>query len=444
MTKILVVDDEPAVRYTLRAIFEEAGHEVQAADSGEDALRMMDAQPFDAVVTDLAMPGMDGMELLRAAHARHPALPIVMITAHGSERRAVEAMKEGAWHYLRKPFDLDELQLVVGKAVEQRRLADQNAELRAQVRLSRPIVYQSEAFARVMALAHRAARRNVTVLITGETGTGKELVAWAIRELSDRAKGPFVRFNAAAVTESVAESELFGHERGAFTGAVKAHDGLFQRADGGILFIDELGEMPPSLQVKLLRVLQEGEVRPVGASASRKVDVRVVAATNRNLTEEVARGTFREDLYYRVNVVELHVPPLRERTEDIPALIAHFAARAAERFGLAGVSVEPAVVARLAGRPWPGNVRELENAVERLVALCDGDVVRAADLELVGEPRGATSDADRTLRERVDAYEASLIREALDRNGGNQSATARELRISRVTLIDKLNRYGLR
>ena len=443
MTTVLVVDDEQGVRYTLQAIFEEAGYTVRAAASGEEALRELAAHPIDAVVTDLAMPGMDGMELLRTVLVARPRLPVVVITAHGSERHAVEAMKEGAWHYLRKPFDIDELLLVVGKAVEQQRLLAQNEELRAQIGLSRPIVYRSDAFGRLMALAHRAAKRNVTVLVTGETGTGKELIAWAVRELSDRAKGPFVRFNAAAVTETMAESELFGHERGAFTGAVKAHDGLFQRAHGGILFIDEIGEMSPGLQVKMLRALQDGEVRPVGSAATKTVDVRLVAATNRNLTEEVAKGTFREDLFYRINVVELHVPPLRERPEDIPPLVAHFAARAADRFGMRGVSVEAEVFARLAARAWPGNVRELENAVDRLVALCDGEAVRAADLEVVGEPR-TSGDAGQTLRERVEAYEASLIREALDRNGGNQSATARELRLSRVTLIDKLNRYGLR
>ncbi|GMV42117.1 MAG: sigma-54-dependent Fis family transcriptional regulator [Myxococcales bacterium] len=441
MTKILVVDDEQGVRYTLQAVLEDAGYAVVAVADGESALREL--PQADAVITDLAMPGMDGMELLRQIRASHPRLPVIVITAHGSERHAVEAMKRGACDYLRKPFDIDELLLVVGKAVEQQRLLDQNEELRAQVGLSRPVVYRSEAFGRLMALAHRAAKRNVTVLVTGETGTGKELIAWAIRELSDRAKGPFVRFNAAAVTETLAESELFGHERGAFTGAVKAHDGLFQRAHGGVLFIDEIGEMSPALQVKLLRVLQDGEVRPVGSSATRRVDVRVVAATNRNLAEEVAKGAFREDLYYRVNVVELHVPPLRERPEDIPPLVAHFAARAADRFGMRGVSVEPEVFARLAARPWPGNVRELENAVDRLVALCDGEFVRAGDLELIAEPRAATG-SDLALRDRVEHYEAGLIREALDRNGGNQSATARELRISRVTLIDKLNRYGLR
>ena len=445
MTTVLVVDDEQSVRYTLRAVFEEAGHTVEAAGTAEEALQVLERRCPDVMITDLAMPGMDGMELLRASRKAHPTLPVIMITAHGSERRAVEAMKEGAWDYLRKPFDIDEIVMTVDKAVERLALRRENTELRAQLTLARPIIYRSESMARVLALTHRAATRDVTVLITGETGTGKELVAQAIHELSARSRGPLVRFNMAALPEGLAESELFGHERGAFTGAVKAHQGLFERAHGGILLLDEVGEMPLALQAKLLRVLQEGEVLPVGGKAPRKVDVRILAATQRDLRAEVDRGAFREDLYYRLHVVELHVPPLRERPEDIAPLVAHFMARHGGRLGLPDVTLSPEVLAHLASQRWPGNVRELENTVERLLALCDGEAITIDDLALV-DAAAPTVDtgAGQSLRGRVEAFEAGVIREALERNGGNQSATARELLVSRVTLIDKLTKYALR
>jgi len=441
-TRVLVVDDDPGVRYTLREILVSEGLAVDEAADGAEALAKLEAQPAALVVTDLRMPGMDGMELLRRLVARAPAPRVVVITAHGSERQAVEAMKAGAHDYFRKPFENEELLAVVRRALEAVRLAYENERLAGELALARTMVFASDPMRRLAALVARVAPRDATVLVTGESGTGKERVAEAIVAASRRADRPFVRFNCAALTPELAEAELFGHAKGAFTGAIRARRGLFGEADGGTILLDEVGELAPGAQAKLLRVVQDGEIRAVGEERSRRVDVRVVAATHRDLAEEVRRGRFREDLFYRLDVVHLVVPPLRERPEDVPVLARHFLARFAERFGVSPLVVPDALFDRLAGHRWPGNVRELENAVERLVALSPAD---GLDLSLL--PGGALSPGEERvplpLKERVQAYERGLVVEALREARGNRSEAARRLGISRVTLHDKLKRYGL-
>ncbi len=437
--RVLVVDDDPGVRYTLREILSSAGLMVEEAADGEEGLARFDAAPFPLVIADLRMPRMDGMELLRRLLTRQPAPRVVLVTAHGSERQAAEAVRAGAWDYFRKPFDNDELLAVVRRAAEAARLSDENATLQGELALSGELVFDSEPMRRLAALVARVAPRDVTVLVTGESGTGKERVAEALWRASGRAARPFVRFNCGALVAELAEAELFGHVRGAFTGASRSRPGLFGEADGGTLLLDEIGELASGLQVKLLRALQEGAVRAVGEERERKVDVRVIASTHRDLKEMVDRGAFREDLYYRLRVVELRIPPLRERPEDIPVLAAHFLRRFAGRFGMPLAAPDQPLLDRLRVHAWPGNVRELENALESLVALSpDG----ALDLSLLPGP-AAPAAAPLGLRQRVEAYERGLVAEALRAAGGNRTEAARALGISRVTLHDKLNKYGL-
>ncbi len=440
--RVLVADDDAGVRYTLREILESQGIEVEEAADGEEALRRFEAAPCPLVITDLRMPRLDGMELLRRLAARAPAPRVVVITAHGSERQAVEAMKAGAYDYFRKPFETEELLAVVQRAVEAVRLSAENERLGGELALSRTMVFASRAMSQLGQLVARVAPRDVTVLVTGESGTGKELVAEAIVRASRRADRPFVRFNCAALVAELAEAELFGHARGAFTGAVRARPGLFREADGGTILLDEVGELAPAAQAKLLRVLQDGEVRPVGEERARTVDVRVLSATHRDLQERVAHGAFREDLYWRLAVVRLEVPPLRQRPEDLPVLARHFLARFADRFGVAPLHVPEALFQRLAAHDWPGNVRELEHALETLVALSEGGEL---DLSLLPARSPAAPDGPAAghLRPRLEAYERGLVVEALRAAGGNRSQAARRLGISRVTLHDKLRKYGL-
>jgi DNA-binding NtrC family response regulator len=441
-TRVLVVDDDAGVRYTLREILSTEGIEVDEAPDGAAALQRFEASPVPLVITDLRMPRLDGMELLRRLLSRAPAPRVVIITAHGSERHAVEAMKAGAWDYFRKPFENEELLAVVRRALEAVRLASENERLTGELALAGSMVFASEPMRRLAQLVARVAPRDVTVLVTGESGTGKERVAEALWRASRRAGKAFVRFNCAALTPELAEAELFGHTRGAFTGAVRSRPGLFGEANGGTILFDEVGELAPGTQAKLLRVLQEGEVRPLGEDRPRTVDVRVLASTHRDLKEQVAKGAFREDLFYRLNVVTLRVPPLRERLEDVPVLARHFLDRFAERFGVKKVPPSDALLAALAARPWPGNVRELENTVESLVALSP---VGELDLALLpgGEGERAASAPAASLKQRVEAYERGLVVEALRAARNNRSEAARALGISRVTLHDKLKKYGL-
>jgi len=443
---VLVVDDEEALRYTLRAILEEDDELcVEEAEDGAAALERIDRGGVDLVLTDLRMPRMDGMQLLAELENRPGAPRAIMITAHGSERMAVEAMKRGAVDYFAKPFEGDEIMRVVRRSLETVQLNRENRALRAALALRETMVFASPAMRRVAELVERAAPRDVTTLITGESGTGKELVARAIFRTSARADKPYVRFNCAALPRELAEAELFGHRRGAFTGAERNRAGLFREADGGTLLLDEIGELDLLTQGKLLRVLQEREVRPVGEDATIPVDVRILAATNRNLADAVKNGAFREDLFYRLNVVVIHVPPLRERPEDIVPLAEHFAARFADRYGLESIRLADRVLRRLQQAAWPGNVRELANVVERLVALADGPVI---DEDPFADQGGAGADvaADRSLglRDRMATFERGLIAAELERCQSNQSEAARQLGISRPALIDKIKKYGLR
>jgi len=437
---VLVVDDEPSVRYALRAILEDEGDiEVREAADGQQALEHIRSETVQLVITDMKMPKLDGLELLDALREIADAPHAIMITAHGTERAAVDAMKRGALDYFAKPFDPDEVMRVVRRSLRASRLERDNERLGAELVLGRTSVFRSEAMRRVGALVQRIAARDITVLISGESGTGKELVARAIVEASPRADKPYVRFNCAALPRELAEAELFGHSRGAFTGARDARRGLFREADGGTLLLDEIGELDPQVQSTLLRVLQEREVRPIGEDRAVPVDTRILAATNRDLEADVAAGRFRRDLLYRLNVVNIHLPPLRERSDDIALLASHFCARYGQRFGLPDRRLSERLLAELGGRSWPGNVRELENCVERLVAL-SGNAVIDHDPSEAASP----SAAPIPLKDRLAAVERGFIIEALARCQNNYSEAARMLGISRPTLYEKLKRYGLR
>ncbi|MDF2697783.1 MAG: Response regulator of zinc sigma-54-dependent two-component system [Labilithrix sp.] len=446
--RALIVDDDAGIRFTLRDVLESAGLEVSEAADGREAIQKLGSEPpFHVVLMDLRMPHVSGLDLLKQFRATHDGPRVIMITAHGSERHAVEAMKAGAYDYFRKPFEIDEVLAVVLRAVESVTLRAENERLSGELNLARSMVFGSPAMSRLALAVQRVAPRDVTVLITGESGTGKERVAEALVRASKRAEEPFVRFNCAALTPELAEAELFGHTRGAFTGAQRPRLGLFREAERGTILLDEIGELDLALQAKLLRVLQEREVRPVGDDRAQPIDVRVLASTHRDLREMVQRGAFREDLFYRLNVVPLRVPPLRERPEDVPLLVDHFFARLADRFGITSLRVPPEVKTALASRVWPGNVRELENTVESLVALShDGEI----DLTLLDEhippsARGPANEIDPNagLRERVESFERTILIEALAKTAGNQAEAARLLRIGRATLHDKLRKYRL-
>jgi DNA-binding NtrC family response regulator len=449
MARLLLVDDETGMLFALKELAESRGYDVVLARSGREALEKLDGA--DGVVTDFAMPGMDGVQLMQAIHERDESLPVIMLTAQGSERTAVRAMKSGAYDYVTKPFDIDEMSMVLDRAVETRTLRVQNRRLAAEKSIGKSVVGESPAMRRLLDSVGRVAPKDITVLVRGETGTGKELVAALLHAESRRAKGPLVRFNCAAIPAELAEAELFGHARGAFTGAAQARRGFFAQADGGTLILDEVGELPFALQAKFLRALQEGEIQPVGAGRVEKVDVRVVACTNRDLLAEARAGRFREDLYYRLAVVELVVPPLGEHREDIPALAAEFARRYAERFGMEDVRLAPALVEALRASDWPGNVRELENAVARLVALSNGGEI-GPEAFVAATPRGTEAQTEHvppdsngtlTLREHLDTIERQMIVRTLAATGNNQSETARRLGLSRSALIDRMKKYGL-
>jgi DNA-binding NtrC family response regulator len=446
MTKVLIVDDEPALRFAVQEVLEEHGLEVISADSAAAALRAID--DVDVVVSDYMMPDMDGMELLERIRTVRPALPVILVTAHGSERLAVRALKQGAYDYLSKPFDNDELFYTIDRAAETGRLRQAERERALEQASGVRIIGRSSALLRVLDTATRIAAKDVTVLVRGETGTGKELVASLLHANSARAKQPLVVFNSAAIPAELAEAQLFGHAKGAFTGAVAAHDGYFVQANGGTLFIDEIGELPLALQAKLLRVLQEREVQPLGSTQVKKVDVRVIAATHRDLAAEVKAGRFREDLYYRLNVIELVVPPLRERKGDIALLAREFARKYSERYGLGYVvQLAPELVEHLEQQSWPGNVRQLENTIARCIALATTKLVglEALDAPLYAGDAGEASSASAgpSFREQVEAFERNLIAHAMRSSGGNQSETARRLQLNRATLYDKLKKYGL-
>ena len=443
MARVLLVDDDPGVLFTLEEALEGRGHLVSTARSGDEARLVL--ADIDVLVTDLVMPGLDGMGLLALARQVDPLLPVLLLTARGSERLAVAAMKAGAFDYLPKPFSIEELRISVDRAAELgalRRGATRHSIERA---VGRPLIGESASFRRLLQVIEQVADREVPVLVQGESGTGKELVATALHARSRRAGAPCVRFNCAAIPAELAEAELFGHVRGAFTGAVNARRGYLAAADRGTLVLDEIGELPLSVQPKLLRALQDGEIQVVGAARTEKVDVRVVACTHRDLRVEVERGTFRQDLYYRLAVLEVLVPPLRERREDIPILADAFRLGLIERFGSEPVTFSAALVSELSSRQWPGNVRELENVVARLLAHATAPVLDLAALverpDLAPASIGTTGPA--LLRDRVMAFERLAILETLSQTSQNQSEAARRLGMTRVGLIEKMKRLGI-
>ncbi|MAQ16400.1 MAG: DNA-binding response regulator [Sandaracinus sp.] len=459
--QILVADDEPNLRRVLRAQLQRDGWEVHLAEDGEEAWRTLADHHIDVVISDLRMPGLDGMALLERMVAEHPDVPLIMITAHGTVDTAVEALKLGAFDYVTKPFDRDELKHVIDKAARTRALRQGEVTVPPSDRGRYRIIGDSPKMHEVYTVIERVADTPSTVLITGESGTGKELIAEALHEGSRRKGEPFIRVNCAAIPTELIESELFGYEKGAFTGAVTSKPGRFELADKGTLFLDEIAEIPPSMQVKLLRVLQEQSFERVGGLKTKHVDVRVVAATNRDLAQAIEAGDFREDLYYRLNVVHLHLPPLRERKRDIPLLVAHFVGKLNGRLERRIEGFSPAAQERLQAHQWRGNIRELENVVERSVLFCDGAVVGVEHLpaELREPDEGARisgaamleesgADPSAGLKDVVKVATAKLEREliqrALDQTEGNVTHAARLLKISRKSLQTKMKELGLR
>ena len=459
----LVVDDEPGHRMLVRAVLEDAGWRVTDAPTGEAALALLDrAQPHVALV-DMKMPGMDGLTLMRELHARIPVLPVVLLTAFGSVGTAVEAMKQGAFDYLTKPADNDELAAVLEKSYEYRRLIDENARLRSELQggATEALVGASPGILRVRELIEQAGPSEATVLILGESGTGKELVADGLHRASPRARKPLIKVNCAALPADLLESELFGYVKGAFTGAVKDKPGRFQLASGGTLFLDEIGDMPATLQAKLLRALQEKIVEPLGSVKAVETDVRILAATNRDLRADVASGRFREDLFYRLAVLEIQIPPLRDRTGDLPLLAGHLLRKLGVKNHKEIRSIAPAFVEALSRHSWPGNVRELENVLERALILARSDTLGPELLPpqiaglVAGLAPGSTTDAfapgelspgvDLTsgLPGAMEDAEREALRQALDASGGHREKTADALGISRRTLQYKLKKYGL-
>jgi DNA-binding NtrC family response regulator len=443
--RVLVVDDEPRMAEVIGTALGRAGHACEVCTGAAAALAALDERGADVVVTDWKMPDMDGLAFMKAVHARRPALPVILVTAHGSVPAAVAAMREGAFDYLTKPFDNDELRALVARALDLSRLERENRFLREEVRARygpETIVAESASSRAMLDLVRRVAPSRAAVLVQGESGTGKELVARLLHYWSDRVGKPFVAINVKAFAEGVIESELFGHERGAFTGAIAARPGCFERAHGGTLFLDEIGEVSADVQAKLLRVVQEGEVQPVGGTRPRRVDVRLVTATNRVLRDEVAAGRFREDLYFRLNVIPIHLIPLRERSDDVLPLARHFLARHAAEAGRR-LALAPEAEDALRAHPWPGNVRELENAIERAVVLARGTTITPEDL-LLEQPRGSgASQPGGTLQECLDVAAAARVRAALAAAGGERTAAARSLGVDRTTLYRLMRRLGL-
>lgn len=449
--KILVIDDDASLRRVVEYNLQEAGYRVLSAAGGKEGLSLFAEEVPGVVITDMKMSGMDGMQVLKAVKERSPETVVIMITAFGTVDVAVEAMKAGAYDYITKPFNRDELRLTVAKALQYRGLTDENRRLKDELSDKadyRTIVGSSKAMERVFEIVRKVADTEASVLITGESGTGKELVARSIHRHSGRRDAPFVAINCAAIPRDLLESELFGHVRGAFTGAVKDKTGRFQLADGGTLFLDEVGELPLELQPKLLRALQEKVVEPVGGVKPCKLDVRVVAATNLDMENALADGAFREDLYYRLAVIPIHLPPLRERREDIALLLRYFCGK----HGAEKVNFDSGAMAALSSYRWPGNVRELENLVERLLIMRGGDTITLSDLPDKIRNGGAVSDVAPSPANVVnlpdegyslERLEREVVTYALERNLWNQTAAAKFLRIPRHTLLYRMEKYGI-
>jgi len=449
--KILIIDDDASLRRVVEYNLQEAGYQVLSAAGGEAGMSLFAEETPALVITDMKMPGMDGMQVLKAVKERVPETLVIMVTAFGTVDVAVEAMKAGAYDYITKPFNRDELRLVVAKALQLRGLTAENRRLKEELSVKtdfRTIVGSSRGMERVFEIVDKVADTDASVLITGESGTGKELVARSIHHHSGRRDAPFVAINCAAIPRDLLESELFGHVKGAFTGAIKDKTGKFQLADGGTLFLDEVGELPLELQPKLLRALQERMVEPVGGTKQLKLDVRVVAATNLDIEKALADATFREDLYYRLAVIPIHLPPLRERREDIALLLRYFCSK----HGAGMVSFDRGAIAVLSTYRWPGNVRELENLVERLLIMRRGDTITVDDLPdkvcTAGSSPGTSMRTGNVINLPDDGYpleqlEREVVVEALERNLWNQTAAAKFLRIPRHTLLYRMEKYGI-
>ncbi|HMH82801.1 MAG TPA: sigma-54 dependent transcriptional regulator [Gemmatimonadales bacterium] len=449
MTRVLVVDDEPGLRQSLGLLLADAGYDVAAEGDARRALERALAESFDLVLCDVRMPDMDGLGFLRAYKARGGSALVIMMSAYGGEEAAVAAMKEGAYDYIPKPFRPDEVILTLRKAEEREQLGNTIATLRAQLDsnpAARALIVESPAMRQALEIVARVAAHPTTVLITGERGTGKEVVAQAIHRASPRAAGPFVAVNCAAIPDTLLESELFGYVKGAFTGAAADRPGLFEQAGGGTLLLDEIGELPLALQAKLLRVLQESEIRRVGDQKTRRVDVRLLAATARDLAAEAAAGRFRHDLFDRLNVIAIHLPPLAQRREDIAPLARHFAAQLARRLGR-HVTLGEAALQWLGEQRWPGNVRALEHAIERAAVLSDKDTLEPEDFRKEPLPSplppGERGEGRGTLRDVVEAAEREAIAAALGAAAGNRREAAKRLGVSLRTLFYKMDRYGI-
>ena len=445
--RILIVDDEAGVRSALTGVLQDEGYLVEAVASGEACLDRAMRQSFDLIVLDVWLPGIDGLVTLERLRGRGVDAEVVVISGHGSIEAAVRAIKMGAFDFVEKPLSIDKVSLAVRNALRQRQLEAENRALKARVEREFTMVGESHVMQQLREQVAMAAPTNGRVLIYGENGTGKELVARTVHALSRRAGGPFVEVNCAAIPEELIESELFGHVRGAFTGAVSDRRGKFEVADGGTLFLDEIADMSLKTQAKVLRVLQEQVVDRVGGSSAVKVDVRVIAATNKDLPAEIRAGRFREDLYFRLNVIPIFVPPLRERQDDIERLTAHFIQQLAREYGRRPKSVDPEAMAALKEYAWPGNVRELRNVVERLMIMVPGDVIKADRLGLPGQQAAGTPVADvaetRPLHDARDAFERDYILRALNAQNGNMSRTADVLGVERSNLYKKMRAFGI-
>jgi two-component system nitrogen regulation response regulator NtrX len=456
-TRILVIDDEGAIRDSLKMMLEYEGYDVIGAATGQEGLALAEREAPDLVLLDVKMPGMDGIEVLDRLRSMNDALPVVVVSGHGTISTAVEATKKGAFDFIEKPFASERVLVSLRNALDQRQLRDENRTLKKAVEVRHQMIGESSALRHVMALVGRAAPTNATVLIQGESGVGKELVARTIHRNSLRSRERFVQVNCAAIPEELIESELFGHEKGSFTGATEKQVGKFEQADRGTIFLDEVGDMSAKTQAKVLRVLQEGEVERLGSSRTTKVDVRVIAATNKNLEEEIEKGTFREDLYFRLAVIPIYVPPLRERPEDVPTLVRHYIEYFSRENNTRPKRITPAALEALQRYRWKGNIRELRNTVERLIIMTSGDTIDVADLPggvrspvagAGGHPAtrpGAEPDPAKTgtLREFKDVSERAYLVARLRENGWNISKTAEVIDTPRSNLYKKLEQYQI-
>ncbi len=452
--RLLVIDDEENMRHMLSKVLGKAGYIIETASNGHEGLKMTESNAYDFILCDIKMPNMSGMDFLKAARDKIRSSTVIMMSAYGTIDTAIEAMKLGAYDYISKPFKSDEVYLTLKKAEERESLRQENRLLKERIKEIESnynfgnLVAKSEVMQKMFKVAAKAAQYKTTVLILGDSGTGKELIARAIHVEGDRSDMPLVPVNCGGIPETLLESELFGYKKGAFTGADKDKKGLFQEAEGGTIFLDEIGEMPLSLQVKLLRALQENEIRRIGDSKSTQIDVRVIAATARNLEKDIKKGVFREDLYYRLNVLSIKIPPLRDRTEDIPLLCDHFIARFNGRLNKNIKSIAPAAISRLLEDPWPGYVRELENAIERAVVLAESEVLLSEHFpselgQRLGQDVSDMLFDGYSLKVAQKRIEEKLITQALKKTGGNRTQAARLLEISHPSLLSKIKSYNI-